>query len=107
MSSPYFQGEAVEAIKRQQKQDPDGRVDMLFLDGTPKEYMDYLTAAEPMLAPGALIVADNAGVFKDGGLKPYLEYVRTSGKYESSSIPTTLEWRDDVEDALEVSVWQG
>ena len=31
-----------------------------------------LQAAEPLLAPGALVVADNAGVFKDGGLKPYL-----------------------------------
>ena len=31
-----------------------------------------LKASEALLAPGAIIVADNAGVFKDGGLKPYL-----------------------------------
>ena len=31
-----------------------------------------LQASEALLAPGALVIADNAGVFKDGGLKPYL-----------------------------------
>ncbi len=27
-------------------------IDLLFLDGTPKEYLEYLEAAEPFLAPG-------------------------------------------------------
>lgn len=69
--------------------------------------MEYLRAAEPRLAPGAVVVADNAGVFAGGGLKPYLEYVRGSGKYESRFETSTLEWRDDVEDGLEVSVYGG
>ena len=31
-----------------------------------------LKASEPLLAPGAIVIADNAGVFQNGGLKPYL-----------------------------------
>ena len=82
------------------------QIDFLFLDGLPREYLQYLQAAEPYLAPGAIVVADNAGVFAEGGLKPYLEYVRSSAKYESSTfVPSTLEWRDDVPDGLEVSVF--
>lgn len=83
------------------------QIDFVFLDGLPREYLDYLQAVEPFLAPGAVIVADNAGVFAEGGLKPYLEYVRGSDKYESTFVPLTLEWRDDVPDGLEVSVWRG
>jgi hypothetical protein len=44
-----------------------------------------------------------AGVFAEGGMKPYLQYVRSSSGYSSRYIATTLEWRDDVEDGLEVS----
>jgi predicted O-methyltransferase YrrM len=86
---------------------PQGGIDFLFLDGMPREYLAYLKAAEPRMAPNAVVVADNAGVFADGGLKPYLEYVRGSGKYESRFEASTLEWRDDVADGLEVSVFKG
>lgn len=82
-------------------------LDFLFLDGLPREYLAYLEAAEPYLAPGAVVVADNAGVFAEGGLKPYLEYVRSSVQYESTFVPSTLEWRDDVPDGFEVSVFRG
>ena len=66
-----------------------------------------MQAAEPALAPGALVVADNAGVFAEGGLRGYLEYVRGSPRYQSRFVASTLEWRDDVEDGLEVSVFIG
>jgi hypothetical protein len=36
-------------------------------------------------------------------MKPYLQYVRSSSSYSSRYIATTLEWRDDVADGLEVS----
>jgi len=78
------------------------QIDMLFLDGDPKEYLDYLKAAEPALSPGALVVADNAVVF-ERSLEGYLDYVRGSGRYQSSTIETTFEWRDDVPDGIEVS----
>ncbi len=83
-------------------------IDLLFLDGVPKEYLEYLKAAEPYLAPGALVVADNAGVFANGGLKPYLEYVRDpNGPYRSELVSCKLEWRDDVDDGIEVSSYVG
>eukprot|EP00983_Pelagomonas_calceolata_P128499 1161516-Pelagomonas_calceolata.AAC.7 len=37
-----------------------------------------------------------------GGMKPYLEYVRDNPRYKTSYIESTLEWRDDVVDGLEV-----
>jgi predicted O-methyltransferase YrrM len=43
-------------------------IEMLFLDGTPKETLAYLEAAEPLLADGAVVIADNAGVSMD----PYI-----------------------------------
>lgn len=43
-------------------------IDFLFLDGTPKETLAYLKAAEPYLAEGAVVVADNAGAC---GLRHY------------------------------------
>lgn len=85
----------------------DAGIDFLFLDGRPKEYLEYLKAAEERLNVGACIVADNAGVFADGGLKPYLEYVRTSPLYRSTFIESTLEWRSDVMDGLEVTEYIG
>lgn len=36
-------------------------IDLLLLDGLPKETLQYLKAAEPYLAPGAMVIADNAG----------------------------------------------
>jgi predicted O-methyltransferase YrrM len=77
-------------------------IDFLFLDAKPSEYLDYLLAAEPLLNPGAVVVADNAGIFSKS-LTEYLNYVRGSGRYESEYIESTLEYRDEVPDGLEVS----
>jgi predicted O-methyltransferase YrrM len=82
---------------------PGQQIDLLFLDGVPKESLEYLAAAEPFLAPGATVVADNAVVFAQGGMRPYLEYVRGGGGYSSSTLGCKLEWREDVDDGLEVS----
>ncbi|KXZ55204.1 hypothetical protein GPECTOR_3g348 [Gonium pectorale] len=100
-------GDARESLPRALRPGVDS-IELLFLDGTPKEYLEYLKAAEPFLAPGALVVADNAGVFAAGGLRPYLEYVRGSpDRYSSQLLPCKLEWRDDVDDGMEVSVYLG
>ena len=98
-------GDAVKKIPEQFGRRPP--IGMLFLDGTPKETLAYLKAAEPFLAEGALVVADNAGVFAQGGMKPYLEYVRSeSGKYTSRLVHCKLEWNDEVEDGMEVSYYR-
>lgn len=74
----------------------EGPFDMLFLDAAKEEYLDYLRLAEDKLSPGALIVADNAGIFA-GEMKDYLEYVRNSGRYDSRTINVAG-------DAMEVSI---
>ena len=98
-------GDALKQIPEHFKARPP--IDMLFLDGTPSETLQYLKAAEPFLAEGATVVADNAGVFANGGMMSYLEYVRSNSKYSSELVKCKLEWRDDVEDGMEVSRYQG
>jgi predicted O-methyltransferase YrrM len=59
-----------------------GPFDLMFIDAAKDEYLDYLKAAEPILAPDAVVVADNVGVFR-GAVAGYLDYVRTGGRYET------------------------
>ena len=70
--------------------------DFVFIDAEKTEYMDYLRLAEDKLQKGAVIVADNAGIFANQ-MKDYLEYVRASGKYRSKYVPVGV-------DGLEISV---
>ncbi|CAK0744806.1 hypothetical protein CVIRNUC_001575 [Coccomyxa viridis] len=94
-------GNAIDKIPQQFVSRPP--IDLLFLDGTPNETLAYLKAAEPFLAKGATVVADNAAIFAEGGMKPYLEYVRSDDRYTSKLMKCKLEWNDEVEDGLEVS----
>lgn len=74
-----------------------GRFDFVLLDAAKEDYLDYLRQVEPKLAPGAVIVADNTGIFRRD-VKPYLDYVRESaGRYQTRE----YEFGDD---AMEVSV---
>jgi len=74
-----------------------GRYDFALIDAAKEDYLDYLRQLEPKLEPGAVIVADNTGMFRRE-LKPYLEYVRDgSGRY------ATREY-DFGDDAMEVSI---
>ena len=75
----------------------------MFLDGRPSEYLEYLLSAESHLAPNAVVVADNAGLFGEKGLKPYLDYVRNSQSYESAFVESPLEWADNAADGMEIS----
>ena len=73
-----------------------GRFDMIFIDAEKTEYFAYLRLIEKRLHKGSVVVADNAGIFADQ-MKDYLEYVRSSGKYDSRYVPVD-------EDGLEVSI---
>ena len=53
------------------------------------------------------MVADNAGVFAQGGMQAYLQYVRSSSCYESQFLESVFDFREDVPDGLEVSVYRG
>lgn len=73
-----------------------GRFDLALIDAAKEDYLDYLRQLEPRLVPGAVVVADNTGVYRRA-VAPYLEYVRAGGRYQSR------EYTFD-DDAMEVSI---
>ena len=73
-----------------------GHFDFAFIDAEKSEYYQYLRLADDKLVKGAIILADNAGIFADE-MKDYLDYVRNSGKYRSRYVGVG-------EDGLEISV---
>jgi predicted O-methyltransferase YrrM len=81
------------------------KFDLLFLDAAKDEYLRYLNLAEAknLIEKGDIVIADNVGVSKNEMLD-YLDYVRNSGLYKSKTIETMLEFTDDVNDAIEVSI---
>ncbi|MGC1927946.1 MAG: hypothetical protein WA667_03155 [Candidatus Nitrosopolaris sp.] len=79
------------------------KFDMVFLDATKEEYLKYLKLVEKNLKKGAVVVADNVGVFEKS-MYNYLEYVRNSGWYKSKTLQTELEFNESVKDAIEISI---
>jgi predicted O-methyltransferase YrrM len=75
-----------------------GRYDFVLIDARKEDYLDYLHQLEPKLADGAVIVADNTGVFRRD-VAPYLAHVRSDARY------TSREHEVD-DDAMEVSVFR-
>jgi predicted O-methyltransferase YrrM len=73
-----------------------GQFDFAFIDAEKNEYFKYLKLAEDKLRKGAVVFADNAGIFADQ-MSDYLDYVRNSGKYQSRFIQVG-------EDGVEISV---
>jgi predicted O-methyltransferase YrrM len=72
------------------------RFDFALIDAAKTEYLEYLRRLEPKLRPGAMVVADNTGIFRRE-LGPYLRYVRGGGRYRSREYVAGG-------DAMEVSV---
>jgi predicted O-methyltransferase YrrM len=70
-------GDAIEVIPRLE-----GVFDLVFIDADKSEYLDYFRLIEDKLHKGSVIVADNVE-----HAPPYLDYVRSSGKYSSRFIP--------------------
>ena len=83
-------GDAVEVIPTLK-----GSFDFIFLDAAKEEYFHYLQLIENKLEKGTIIIADNAGKFA-AEMKDYLEYVRTSNKYQSRYVSIS-------DDGLEIS----
>ncbi len=75
-----------------------GQFDFAFIDAEKSEYYQYLSLMECKLLQGAVVVADNAGIFADE-MSAYLDYVRTSGKYQSRYVQIG-------EDGVEISIKQ-
>jgi len=81
-----------------------GPFDLVFLDHWKELYLPDLQQLErhDLLRPGSIVVADNVGeIF---GAQPYLDYVRTCGRYESEHRAATIEYTE-IPDAVEISVW--
>jgi predicted O-methyltransferase YrrM len=74
-----------------------GRFDLVLLDAAKEDYLDYLRQLEPKLANGAVVIADNTGVFRKD-VAPYLAYVRDpAGAWQSRE-------HDFGDDTMEVSI---
>jgi predicted O-methyltransferase YrrM len=77
-----------------------GRFDFALIDAVKEDYREYLRALEPRLRPGAVVVADNTGLYRRD-VKPYLDYVRDpAGRYASREYVVG-------DDAMEVSILRG
>ena len=58
-----------------------------------------------LLNQNAVVFADNVGIF-EAELKKYLNHVRNSKLYQSSNIASKLEYRDNIYDAVEISIYR-
>ena len=81
------------------------RFDFVFIDAVKNQYLSYLKLVEEnsLLNKKSIVVADNVLIYENE-MKDYLDYVRNSGKYNSYTTDTTLEFTKIVKDALEVSI---
>jgi predicted O-methyltransferase YrrM len=93
-----IEGDALDIIPKLHE-----KFDMVFLDGTKEEYFKYLKLVEKNLEKGAVVVADNVGVFEIS-MRDYIEYVRKSGRYNSRTLETELEFNSNIKDAIEISI---
>jgi predicted O-methyltransferase YrrM len=73
-----------------------GEFDMVFLDGTKDEYLQYISLSEGKLKRDGVVFADNVKIFA-GAMRDYLDYVRNSGNYRSQYIDAGF-------DGVEISV---
>ena len=83
-----------------------GPFELVFIDHWKDLYLPDLRRIEAhgLLRPGSVVVADNVGLFD---VSDYLAHVRSSGRYESRNVASTVEYRDALPDAVEISVFRG
>jgi catechol O-methyltransferase len=83
-----------------------GPFDLVFIDHWKDLYLPDLRRIEALglLRAGSVVVADNIELFDS---REYLEHVRGSGLYTSVHHASTVEYRDSIPDAVEVSTFRG
>lgn len=83
-----------------------GPFDLVFLDHWKDVYLPDLRRLEDagLLRPGSVVVADNVGFF---AVPDYLDHVRHCGRYRSTYERASVEYQDQLEDGVEVSVFTG
>lgn len=77
--------------------------DFIFIDHHKEEYLRDFQQLERhgLIQSGTVIVADNV---IHPGAPDYLHYVKNNRNYRSKTYESTLEYRDDVIDGVEVTV---
>lgn len=80
--------------------------ELVFIDHWKDLYLPDLKRLEKhgLLVPGSVVVADNVGLFD---ASEYFAHVRGSGRYDSRYVASTVEYRDELPDAVEISVFRG
>ena len=79
--------------------------DFVFIDHAKKKYyLDLrLLETEEIIQKNCVVFADNVGIFKDEMVE-YFDHVRNSGKYQSQNFSSKLEYRNNIYDAVEISI---
>lgn len=88
---------------RQVAKQLEGPIDFLFLDCGFSNYLPCFRALEPKLAPGAVVVADNAGIGARG-MGDYLKYIRAKYPSRTEWFELALPWAK--RDAMEITTIQ-
>ena len=79
--------------------------DFVFIDHAKKKYFSdlKLLETEEIIHKNCIVFADNVGIFKDE-MAEYFDHVRNSGKYQSQNFSSKLEYRNNIYDAVEISI---
>tara|TARA_B100000902_G_scaffold331896_1_gene329573 strand:- start:9269 stop:9898 length:630 start_codon:yes stop_codon:yes gene_type:complete len=79
--------------------------DFVFIDHAKKKYLSDLKIleTEEIILKNCTVFADNVGIFKDE-MAEYFDHVRNSGKYQSQNFSSKLEYRNNIYDAVEISI---
>ena len=79
--------------------------DFVFIDHAKKKYLSdlKLLEREKIIIKNCTVFADNVGIFKDK-MAEYFDHVRNSGKYQSQNFSSKLEYRNNIYDAVEISI---
>jgi catechol O-methyltransferase len=79
--------------------------DFVFIDHAKKKYLSdlKLLETEEIIIKNCTVFADNVGIFKDEMVE-YFDHVRNSGKYQSQNFSSKLEYRNNIYDAVEISI---
>ena len=80
--------------------------DFIFIDHAKKRYYSDLILLENnnLIKKETLVFADNVGIFKED-MNEYFNHVRDSGLYNSKNIEARLEYRNNIFDAVEISIF--
>ncbi len=78
-----------------------GPIDFVFIDCNGPNYFGCIDGLKDKLSPGAVIVADNAGI-SAASMKDYLDFVRKNYESRTEWFDTDLPWGK--RDAMEISI---